>query len=199
MSSKSVVIIEVLRRESENKWVVHGVAELTDGEDQEVNIAINSDDFVKLYLQDNPTLAKGTSCGSVIMPYAEVVSSGKKEVLSMTTPVHLVHEFYAKVARIKHPPLPVAKATGKYCGDCLLFSRDKGIELLYEDTHTFVENEKGQARTAIVDAVATTHKLPTLDKDNVGYCPALEGLCADTSPACEDDYKPIPKTEGKEE
>ena len=165
-------------------------------------IAVDSDDLSpKVYntpdpelcsfvfqLRDNPELAKSLSTSSVTMPWVKIQPDGTEIQLSKQEK-HLIHEYYSKVD-VQFKDYDVHTNQEIHCGQCLLFSREKGQEILNLETHTFADGDKGKMNTAIVDALAETHGRPTLTSSNVGYCPKHRMLCADVSPGC-DEPEPI--------
>jgi hypothetical protein len=147
------------------------------------NFPGTDDRSLRFELRDNSDLAKSLQTASVVVPWVVILPYGTEVMLSKQEK-HLVDDFYASV-EVKYEALPREEGKGS-CGECLLFARDKGVELLQADTHTFAGGDKGQMNVAIIDAMAETFRRPTLTPDNVGYCPKQQMLCADVSPACDE-------------
>jgi len=186
MATKDGVQLTVLRKESDGSWASEGKVALTIGDNEQCVMSLGEEQ-VHFCLYDDVETAKITSCASAIIPIARIESTGEKIQLTQTTEVRLFGDYYVRT-EVLHHPLERVPANKLKCGNCILFSHKRGVELLLQETHTFAEGEKGRMVQGIVDAMAETYKSPTLSKDNVGYCPVLRGLCAIESPACED-YK----------
>lgn len=140
-------------------------------------------DFV---LRDNKEYAKRVNCGSVITPFA-ILPSGEVQ-LTKTKKTSLGDGYYVEIDVV---PTPLPKEqSNTTCSQCKYFSKDKGKEVLKTPTHKFADGEVGLGTEAIVDAMASMHKLPTLSKANVGYCSFHSRLCALHAPACSE-FEPI--------
>jgi hypothetical protein len=179
------------------KWTVY--RKKFSNENEKVHeIVVDSNDFEpKVYelprpdckalvfrLKDDPELAKSLSTASVTMPWVKIQPAGTEIQLSRKEK-HLVDEYYSNVE-------PVYTDYTQYtndkilCGKCSMFSRDKGVELLELETHTFAGGDKGKMNVAITDAISETYGRPVLTRSNVGYCPKHKMLCADVSPGCDE-------------
>lgn len=85
---------------------------------------------------------------------------------------------------------------GKTCGECVLWSREAGVEELEKVTHVF-QNGEGQMVKEICQAMSCLHGKPLLTAKNVGYCPKLQELNASETPACKEfQSKSTPAVEG---
>jgi hypothetical protein len=100
------------------------------------------------------------------------------EHFSMRVKVHM----YKLPKREPHPD-------GYLCRDCLLWNREKGVEILEEETHRFAEGQVGKMNMEIVTAMSETFERPMLTIKNVGYCPKNKELCGDTAPACTEGFE----------
>ena len=180
---KTRVEFKVFRRIHENEW--QEIASVSREEDDFDDIVVVEDPYnFNFHLVDDPEYAAKVSSGSVVMPWVTVMETGDELQLSISTKTHLIDEYYAQVV-LHYGKLPRAESEFT-CGQCLLFSHEKGAEVLLAETHTFAEGEKGYMNAAIVDAMAETYSRPTLSKENVGYCPKHKQLVAIISPACDD-------------
>jgi hypothetical protein len=133
---------------------------------------------------DKLALCNGLSCfpditfdaeGKVVQPRVEVAPG-----------------IYCQVA-VQEPGLPRrVHPQNKKCSECLLYSREKGIEVLHTVHKKFQDDQELKLYKEVIDQVSTNYGVPMLTKDNVGYCPKTSALVADTTPACVDGFKEKP-------
>jgi hypothetical protein len=184
MGLEVMVMWSVFRKTSEDELEKMHEIIVDSGDDAERVYKLPHSGGVSLVFQlrDDPKMAKSLATSTVAMPWVKIEPDGKEIQLSKQE--KQVHNEYFSNAEVCFGELDIHKNQEIHCGECLLFSRDKGVEILELETHTFVDGEKGKMNSAIVDALAETHGRPTLTPSNVGYCPKLRMLCADVSPGC---------------
>jgi hypothetical protein len=192
MSTKNRVEFLVLRKKLDDEGKLEVVEEETAGIlDEDCRDLLNIGDPargtppVSFYLHDDQKIATQLpGVGSVLQAWLSTPTDITPKLLFTNKDVHIGGDYYARV-RIHYAPLERREKTDGQCGDCALFSHERGVELLLLETHTFVDGEKGYMNQAIIDAMAETHGRPTLTKDNVGYCPKCKGLVGEESPTCD--------------
>lgn len=169
------VIFGFYRTNSDTKEV--SFASMTLGEEDKQSIEI---DGTTLVLSTEGGIA---SCDEKVVHGDVLKDPESEEVLRARTKV--ADGIYCQ-ATAQEPKLAVrVHPEGKTCGECILWSREKGIEVLNTVHKKFQDDMDLKLYKEVIDQVADNHGLPMLDDKNIGYCPKESSLSGDKTPACE--------------
>lgn len=120
---------------------------------------------------------------SVQQGYAWSVQEKELLRLSVHNPVEIAPGLTATVSPV-YPPLP-KRSSRRKCGACVMFDQVLGRSK-YNEVFYVYENGVLRMRAEVIEQQSINYKVPGLNEENVGWCPAHECLCGVVSPACDD-------------